>query len=113
MRFGIDDSNGTSQRCVSAASSFVVSFFACEQVRGVTNVERSVRAAQQINPNHPDDDGIVSNGFAIVQALRLALRARSGQALRLAHRVAQGRPFDSRFALKSSSGEEEEKERRL
>ena len=76
----------------------------------MTNVDRPVRTAQQIDPHHPDDDVIVRSASQACSPSTRPAGSRQGRSIRLALRaqiVGRGRewgedfevPFDSPFGL--------------
>jgi hypothetical protein len=76
---GIDDSDGSPGRGVARTMSFVVGLFSRRKVVGVTDVERSVGAAGDVDKRHDE-----------------ALRRSSGTI-----RLSRGLPFDSLRSLRA------------
>jgi hypothetical protein len=78
VTFGVNDSDGTSSRCIARGSAVVVACLAAQDIVGVADVQTGVSTSDDIDPMHWDDDAIVPyqrEGDCWRNALRLAALA--------------------------------------
>src|SRR5262245_8659640 len=59
VTFGVNDSDGTSSRCIARGCAVVVACLAAQDIVGVADVQTGVSTSDDIDPMHWDDDAIV------------------------------------------------------